>query len=239
MSFSAAFFIAIKIALSVGSSLSILPALGLIWQRGLHFELFVGVFQLFASIVYGVLDSTGLPRFIFLSALQAHQISDILTETYVALLALHLWGLKSAEVLVALRYVAFASLWIAKLGDDWDAVLLEGVVLGVYLLPALALGAQGAATHVPGWKGASLFSWVPIPAARVFLERRLPYKAAVAPLAVGAALAGVVLFILEQFADSELRVFNALAHAALAAAAYHCWGLLPSMEKSDVLPSFR
>lgn len=54
-----------------------------------------------------------------------HRLSDIMSETYVCLIAIHLMGLRDEDHMTLLRYIAFALVWLAKLADGWGSIVFE------------------------------------------------------------------------------------------------------------------
>lgn len=231
-------FLSARLSLSVGTCLSFLPALYLIYERRRHFELFVGAFQLYAAVMYMASDVLGGERFFFLKRDDWHQISDILTETYVCLLFIHLMGLRSEDAMTSLRYLAFGGSWIAKLADGWGNVAFEVLLIASFVLPAVVLMLQALIIGpmgklVPGGPGGNLRRL------RIFLDRTLTYNLQMLPMALGCALAGAVLLIIELKADTQMRLFNALAHCAFGGTAYFIFKSLPCYDKTNALPQFR
>jgi len=158
-----------------------------------------------------------------------------MTETYVCLLCIHLMGLRHEDTMMFLRYTAFAGCWVAKLADGWGSVLYELVLLLGFTVPVGMLIMQGLVT---GPLTPLLPFKLPL-GLHKFLDRKVSYDVTMAPHAVGSVVLGVILFGLELTMDTQLRVFNALAHCAFGAAAYCLWKFLPCFDKSDELPGFR
>ena len=90
-----------RLILTVGTCASFLPGLRLILERKRHFELFVGCFQIVSAVMYSAADALGFR--LLLSSNDWHQISDVLTETYVCLLGIHLMGLRNEDTMHILR----------------------------------------------------------------------------------------------------------------------------------------
>jgi len=225
----------LKFVLAVLSSLAALPALRLVLSRRRHFELFVGAAQLLASTLSTAADALGAERLLLLRGSDWHFCADVLTETYVCLLGVHLCGLRSEDASALLRYCALAAVWWAKAADGWDAVRAEGVVLAAFILPAAAAAAV-AALGAP--RARSLAAAAPPPLRWLLARPPLAYDAAAAPRAALAALAGAALLAAEQRADTDARVGAALARVAFGAAAYYAWSAVPCYNKSDALPGF-
>jgi hypothetical protein len=225
-----------RFLISVGTCATFLPSLFLILERRRHFELFVGSFQLMSAVAYSAGDALGTERMLLVSVGDWHQVSDIMTSTYLCLLGIHLLGLRSEDTLHALRYAAFGLSWVAKLADGWGNVAFEAAVYAAFLVPPTALVFQRFVSGflVPIWPP-------PGPPARLaaFLDRKLAYDTAVAPKIALGALAGCVLFGLELFMDTELRVCNALAKCAFGGVAYYAWRFLPCYDKAEEIPMFR
>ena len=216
----------LKFMLQVGTQLAFIPSLLLIWERRRHFEAFVGSLQFVASIFFCTSEALGVR--LLLSTLQWHQMSDILTETYGMLICIHLMGLKSEDTMHLLRYIAFAGAWIAKLADGWDNMTLEWSLLACYGSPVLVLVLQKFTGPLP----------CPLPFG--FHKRQLPYNRNMAVEAVAASVAGFALLLIELYwADTPSRLFNSLAHLCAGAGTYYCWKILPCLDKSDDLPTFR
>lgn len=107
----------VRFVLSVGTCATFYPSLRLIISRRRHFELFVGLVQIMSAILYSASDALTWDRILLVSRNDWHQMSDILTETYVCLILIHLMGLRNEDTMHALRYVAFFGSWFAKLAD--------------------------------------------------------------------------------------------------------------------------
>ena len=223
-----------RFALGVGTCASFLPALRIIVDRKRHFEVFVGIFQLFAAVMYCAGDALGWR--ILLSTDDWHVMSDVLTSTYICLLCVHLMGLRSENTMVVLRYLAFAFSWVAKLADGWGSIVFEALVYLAFLLPPLFLIFQAFLTGPLG----PLFPSTPPPRVRAFIERQLAYDRAVAHRALGCAAAGLFFFGIEELVgDMDIRVFNASAHCGFGGAAFFLWQFLPCYDKTDDIPVFR
>ena len=226
----------LRFLVSVGTCASFLPSLKLIFERRRHFELFVGFFQLMSAVAYSAGDALGTERILLVPVGDWHQVSDIMTSTYLCLLGIHLLGLRSEDHLHALRYAAFGLSWIAKLADGWGNVTFEAAVFETFLMPPAILAFQRflSGPLVPIWPPPG-----PPPSVTAFLDRKLAYDVTVAPKIGFGVFAGLVFFGLELFLDSELRVFNALAKCAFGGVTYYAWRFLPCYDKAEEIPMFR
>ena len=108
----------VSFILTTTTTLSFLPSIKLIRGRRRHFELFVAVGQALTTLLFEATSSLNM-SFMGVTSNSYHHVSDILTETYVCLLAIHLLGLRDEDVMHVLRYAAFSLCWFAKLGDGW------------------------------------------------------------------------------------------------------------------------
>merc|ERR1711966_28607 len=66
-----------------------------------------------------------------------HIISDIMSETMVVLVMIHIMGLQSSDVTTLLRYIAFSLLWLAKSVDGWDSISYEVIVFILFGIPTI------------------------------------------------------------------------------------------------------
>lgn len=203
-----------------GTDASFLPALFLVAERKRHFELFVAVFQFVAALMYNTMGTLGLQ--ICLVAIDDwHNISDIMTETLVMLIAIHLLGLRSEDKNTGLRYLAFAGAWLAKLADGWSAVIWEAMMICAYVLPALAT-ISGILPRPP-------YRWEYLQQAGFVLLWTFP------------------CFVLAQMWSVDVslveRVFPfllmSICHVGFGASMYFFWKSLPCMDKKqDELPQW-
>ena len=247
----------IKLALTLSTTGSFLPSLNIIISRARHFECFIGSLQLFTAVCYSISDSLSC-RILGVDAGAFHLVCDICTETYVCLMCLHLCGLRSQNRLHFLRYLSFVMCWFAKLGDGWQSVFLEVVVLALFVLPPTLLMLYSCVfrllggvkpklkpTHSPPPPSYSSSpvsfsaSDVPFPFDLFFGDRPLPYSKLYFGRALSAVFAGVLLLVLELKHDGDYKIFNALAHCSFGLSSYYLWQLLPCCDKEDFLPSFR
>lgn len=210
-----------------------MPALQIIWKRRRHFELFVGCFQLVCAVAYS--SSNALGTSILLKQDEWHMMSDILTETYVCLLCVHLMGLRSEDNMHCLRYISFMFCWIFKQADGWSSVLYEVLLLLAFVSPPTVLITQDLLTGplLPIFPGEAP-EWL-----RYFLDRKLAFNKDIAPQALACVSAGLLFLCIELVADTELRLFNSFAHCAFGGGAYCMWRFLPCYDKSDELPLFK
>ena len=221
----------LKLLFGVSSCLASLPALSLVFLRRRHFELFVAISQLVAACFYSISDALPSDRLLFVRTMDWHFISDVLTETYVCLLALHMLPLRSEGATISLRYAALAlSVW-AKMADGWEGVLAETLVVSLFVAPALAVAAH-TALQGRGGRGA-------LPAQALRALHTPVFDVRLAPIAASCAVVGGVLLALEQRVDTSTRLFNALARVAFGGAAWALWGLQKSSGKEMQLPIFR
>ena len=114
-----------RLVLDVGSCAAFVPALRCVFLRRRHFESFIGVFQLVAALAYTITDCMGWATLLLVASDDWHRLSDIMSETYVCLIAVHLMGLRDEDHMTLLRYVAFALVWLAKLADGWGSIVFE------------------------------------------------------------------------------------------------------------------
>ncbi|GMI08494.1 hypothetical protein TrRE_jg6050 [Triparma retinervis] len=144
--------------------------------------------------------------------------------------------------MMKLRYLAFGLIWFAKLGDGWESIALEALVLMAFSIPPLTLilystfKPKTKIRHVALEKtGDNLVDGV-----FEFLNsatRNLPYDPASKLHALSATVVGLVLLYLENCMDNEVKIFHALASVSFGAGTYFLWKLLPCYEKDDLLGS--
>ena len=139
----------VRFLLSVGTCLAFIPGIQLIYKRKRHFELYIALFQLLSSIIYSGLDALQWSTFSYVPRDEWHRMSDILTETYICLLGLHLMGIKKEDFLHSLRYIAFTGCWIAKYGDGWSSIYLEAGFLALYIIPPFILFLNYLSKKIP------------------------------------------------------------------------------------------
>ena len=211
--------------ISVGTQLSFLPSLKLIYARRRHFECFIAVFHLFTSIMFSA--SKTLRRPILLESIQWHLLSDVMTETYLMMLNVHLIGLKSEDKMMALRYIAFALLWVGKLADGWDNMQLQTVVMIAYSVYPIGHVLDAVSKYKV-----------------LKLKRRMPYRKTAIKPAVGCLISGIVLFVICGGYESRrgVSVFYesllASGHVFFGVGSFYLWSLLPCFDKSDEVPLY-
>lgn len=105
----------LKFLFETVTDVAFVPSLAVVAQRGRHFELFVGFFQFITSLCYNLTDALDIN--LFLSARQWHELTNILTITYGIHLCIFLMGNRHETHDNFLRYIAFASVWIAQVKD--------------------------------------------------------------------------------------------------------------------------
>ena len=114
------------------TDVAMLPALNVMRKNRRHFELFIGIFHLFISVCFNIAGALSMD--LFLTELEWHFISDVLTVTYALLLCVHLMGIVDENTNIVLRYVAFAASWLSKVKDQWDSTWFEILLIISYVL---------------------------------------------------------------------------------------------------------
>lgn len=94
-----------------------LPSLWVVYNRGRHFEFFIGVLQFFTSFMYNVCDSTKLS--LFLDDTEWHEMANVTSITYALFLGIFLMGNTQEKTDNMLRYLSFSIIWIAQLKDRY------------------------------------------------------------------------------------------------------------------------
>jgi hypothetical protein len=155
---------------------------------------------------------------------------------------IHLCGLRDEELMMKLRYTAFGLIWFAKLGDGWESIFLEALVLMLFSIPPLTLllystfKPKTKIRHVPLEKtGDNL-----IDGAFKFLNgatRNLPYDPNSKLYALVTTVVGLILLYLENCMDNEIKIFHALASVSFGTGTYFLWTVLPCYEKDNILGS--
>jgi hypothetical protein len=107
----------LRFAFEALTDLALLPSLAIVAERGRHFELFVGAFQLVCSLGYNITDALEIS--LLLSPREWHQLTNVLTISYGLHLFVYLMGNRSEERDHLLRYLAFASVWVAQIRDGY------------------------------------------------------------------------------------------------------------------------
>ncbi|GMH79884.1 hypothetical protein TrST_g10336 [Triparma strigata] len=242
--------------LCVSTTGSFLPSFKLILQRRRHFECFVGAGQLISTLLFEISAASGFKLF-GIKADEYHHVSDILTETYACLLMIHLMGLRNEDTLHLLRYTAFFLCWFAKLGDGWESVVFEVLVIVAFATPAIALliyslsGLKKKKLRYQSMNdrerdGLSYGSSASrgkfdtgFESLNKFFMRSLPYNGSSLLSAAVSVSVGLVLLVLENLRETRLRIFHALAQVAFGLSSYHLWQLLPCFDKDDMIGNYR
>ena len=120
----------LRLFIMASTDAAMIPALMVMQRNRRHFECFIGCFHLMVSFLFNV--SGALEIDIFLSELDWHFVSDVLSISYALLLFVHLMGFEKENVNIILRYLAFSLTWVAKLKDKWDSNFWQIVLIAVY-----------------------------------------------------------------------------------------------------------
>ena len=200
----------VRFVFEVVSNVFFVPAITPLAQQRRHFALFVGITQLLAGILYSASDF--LHSSIFISSLNWHFISDVLTLTYGCLLLIHLAAIPDEETNVILRYSAFFASWIFKYKDSWDSVFWEGFLVVSFIL-------------VLGYSHLN------------FPDRQRKFRAERLQFGIMASCASFVFFVGQQmFAKTDAhRILMGFAHAAGGWACYELWNVLPAPPRGKKL----
>lgn len=203
----------VRWTLGAATDLAFVPALGEIFKRRRHFELFIGTLQLLSSFMFN--SSQALGQKIFIRELEWHFISDVLSLAYVCCLLTHCMGNQNEVTNIILRYVAFSLAWIFKLRDAWDSAYWEATLIIVFVLMAAY-----RISHQTG---------------RV----RAQYDTKSLRLGGGCLVGAGILLLMDllEMADSYGFVLAAV-HLLGAATAYFFWKGVPAFDtkKNDDLP---
>jgi len=122
----------IRFLMMAVTDLAMLPALYVMQNNRRHFECFIGCFHLTISVIFNVSGAFGIN--IFLSELEWHSISDILSITYALLLIVHVMAIENEQYNILLRYLAFSLSWISQLKDKWDSTTYQSLLIALYLI---------------------------------------------------------------------------------------------------------
>ena len=79
------------------------------FRRGRHFEFFIGVFQFICSFLYNFADALDVR--VFLDAEHWHELTNVLSVTYITFLFIFLMANGNENYDNILRYLAFAFVW--------------------------------------------------------------------------------------------------------------------------------
>lgn len=194
---------------------AMIPALLVMQRNRRHFELFIGCFHLIISFIFNISGAWGVN--IFLSELEWHFISDVLSITYALVLCVHLMGLPNENQNILLRYLAFALTWIMKVKDQWDSTLFETILIAIYAIMVLIRH------FTPPTK----------PGDKISLNADHATKAV-----ISLAMLGLVYLVSEStFVESDpLSIIYGLYHIIAGALFYYAWLSVPcrdTWKKSD------
>ena len=120
----------LRLFIMASTDAAMIPALMVMKRNRRHFECFIGCFQLCVSFMFNA--SAALEANVFLSELDWHFVSDVLSISYALLLFVHLMGFENENLNIMLRYLAFSFTWIAKLKDQWDSNLWQTFLISIY-----------------------------------------------------------------------------------------------------------
>ena len=121
--------LSIRLISEVVSDASFVFALVPLFSQKRHFPFAVACVQLFSTVMYNLCDV--LSSKLFLDKTQWHQVSDILTLTYILHTVVHLQQ-HDEETSAILRYTAFFLAWLFKLRDAWDSWVWEALLVVCY-----------------------------------------------------------------------------------------------------------
>jgi len=192
--------LALIFCFEVFSDLAFLPPLLIMHRHRRHFELYIGVFQLATGFLYNFCNALNVQ--LFLTELQWHALNNILTTTYFLLLLIHLQANSNPNVDIVLRYIAFTSVWIAQIKDEYWQPFYTALVVAA-------------------------FSAMPV--CKFFGAMRLPpYDGQMLTKGLCVAAAAAVCFVvgLDDAVD-PFRLFHGLSQALVGVALYYLWQLVP------------
>ena len=119
----------------VCTDVTFVPALAVVANRGRHFELFIGIFQLVASLMFNLCDAIDVD--LLFPRVRWHELLNILSITYGCHLLIFLMGNKAEPRDHALRYASFALVWVLQIKDGfWGAshtALVPGALGGLLI----------------------------------------------------------------------------------------------------------
>ena len=198
--------------ISVGSELSFYPSLLIVWKRRRHFEIFITIFQFMTSILFTLAKTLNVT--IVLDDLHWHLLSDIMTETYVVLICVHLMGIKGEDRMMFLRYLGFGLTIIVKFADGWSSVLYEVLLLvGFALYPIFRMFATMKIICTP--------NTVP-----------LPYdKRSIKPV-IACVIIGLILLRMSNGCRQTFwcEVGMAITRVSFGVGTYYLWKILPCFD---------
>jgi hypothetical protein len=228
-----------EFALKAATDLSFVPALLVIASHRRHFELWVGVLQLGSSFLYNSADAFDTD--LFLARGQWHFLSDVMSITYVCVLALHYMQLRDGDANAALRYLAFTAAWVAKLKDGFGSTVSQAVVIVAFIGGAVMRSAGGGGGGTGGDGDSAAAKWKRPAALR---------GAALLVLAAAFLAAEVVLnphmqgpfHVLGQLlgGDASHTLMLGAAHVLAGGGMYYLWQACPVMDIKQLqsLPVF-
>eukprot|EP00937_MAST-01D_sp_MAST-1D-sp2_P001685 g1685.t1 len=206
------------------TDLAFAPALVIVKNHKRHFELWVGVMQLVAAFLYNASDAFRTD--LYLERSQWHFISDVMSITYVCMLAIHYMQLRNPDVSTALRYLAFTLAWVSKMKDGFSSQITQTIVIAGFIGWAVlrVVGGQSALAKVHrdvATRGAGLM---------VMASAFLAFEVASSGAKVDKILGG----------DVSLTVVLGVAHVLAGAGVFYLWKACPvmDMKKLDALPAY-
>jgi len=184
----------------VFSDLTFLPPLLIMHRHRRHFELYIGAFQLATGFLYNFCNALNVQM--FLTELQWHALNNILTTTYFLLLLIHLQANSNPNVDIVLRYIAFTSVWIAQIKDEYWQPFYTALVVAAF--SAMPVCKFFGAMRLPPYDGEMLVKGL-----------------------CGAAAAAVCFAVGLNDAVDPFRLFHGLSQALVGVALYYLWQLVP------------
>jgi hypothetical protein len=125
------------------TDLSVVPSLFLIWQRRRNFELFIGVFQFVASLLYNVCDSLDVE--LFLDKTEWHKLTNVMGISYGVNVLVFLFTADSGRD-HWMKYAGFGCVLVAQIKDKYWMETTHytiGVILLVGLFGAVKIASGG------------------------------------------------------------------------------------------------
>lgn len=185
-----------------------LPSLKIVYERKRHFELWVLCFDILARLCFNTCTALDVDAVFFIQGQDWHVVSDIMSETVVTLILIHLMGLRSNDLNTLLRYVAFSLLWLAKRADGWDSIRYELAVFIMFGLPTLA-------------RMLGVFSPPP------------PYKWNMLGYAVACGVGSTLVLQLGMLFDSLIYILVPIGNIGFSASVYFAFNAVQCMDKKD------
>eukprot|EP00937_MAST-01D_sp_MAST-1D-sp2_P001184 g1184.t1 len=202
----------LKFAFTVLTDLALVPALFTMARYRRHFEMFVGILQVLSALSYNICNALNVS--IFLAETEWHKMNNVLAFTYFALLCIHLMGSDNEDLNIVLRYVAFASIAIGQVKDNFWA------------------GGHGQLFGMGGWTFLPVAVFASLPLFK-FARYGLP------AYDLRRTLAGLVMFALagacfrhaqDPGVEGAFRHMHGLFHLFIGAALWCLWGIVPDPE---------